>query len=389
MVLEVPWDVAAEVAFDVLPADEPGPGDWTALSTRLRATRPVRVSHGASRLAGGGEGTCQVQLNNRDRAIDPTNPAVALNVVPVRHARLQVTVDDDITYPLFRGLVDDWQPVWSQIDSEVSASLVDAQGWARLQQADLDLPRQMSHDRITALLDLAAWPAGLRDISPGVVEVEPLEQMGANLLQVLEDTTEAEGGDLYVAPDGKITFRSRHARLNLTPTVTFGDGGIIISGVEPVPWDLARLTNVGRFDFDDGSVYEYVDAASRDDFGPRYTSIRDLPLRRAEAEALAQWDVVRFARPRLWIDALQCQGRLDGVLDQVLGLRIGHAVQVAHTPPAGAPIDEVLVVERITHTFTNVSWLTAVDLSPDFGAGPWLTWDDPDLGWDSDTRWAP
>lgn len=381
MPVQVPWAITADVAFATDPADEPNPGDWTTLTTRLRATRPLRVSHGAGRLVGGGDGACQVTLNNQDRAIDPTNPLIGLNLVPIRHTRLQVTVDGSATFPLFRGFAEDWQPEWSPIDSEIDARLVDWFAWSGLQDADLDLPRQMSHERIIALLDLAGVPAALRDIADGVIEVEPYEQASANLLRTMIDTAEAERGDFYVAPDGKITFRSRHARLNPLPVLTLGGGtGITISGARPVPWDKSRLTNIGRVELDDGRVFETIDNTSIGSFGRRVMPIRDLPLRAAEAEAVAQWEVVRFAHPRLWIDNLQVQGRLPGVLAQIMALRVGDAVRVIHQPPAGGTIDEILMVERITHSITNVSWLTGLDLSPNFGDGPWLILDDPVFG---------
>lgn len=379
------WGVTFEVAFDTDPGTEPGPGDWTDVSDRLMST--VNVSLGTGRLSGSAQGNATVVLDNLDRAIDPTNPSATYNLVPMRHARMFAIVGD-VVRPLFRGLVDAWPPHWSSFTSWVSVRLVDAFTWLALQDSDLDLPKQMSHERIDALLDLAGWPAELRDISDGVIELEAHEQASANLYRSLLDAADAEDGDLYISPDGKITFRNRHARFDRTETMTFGEGGIPFEPVDPA-WDTAWLTNIARVELEDGRIYEVVDDASVDAYGPRVMPTRDLPLREAEAVAIGQWEVYRFSQPRLWIDALTVHEAEQGALEAVMPLRVGHLVTVSHDPPAGGSIEQLMSVERVTHTIGGREWAVTVDLAPDFGAGPWFTWDEPALGWDLDALWAP
>lgn len=401
-----------EVAFDVDPATEPGAADWTDLTDKAR---PVSITYGAGRLAGAGPGTMTVALDDPDHTLEPTNPAATLNLVPMRHARFTVDVGAT-TYDVWRGFVDAWPPVWSTTDfGRIEVALVDAFAWLALQSEDVDRPREMSHERITALLDAADWPAGLRDISDGVVEVEPYEQNSANLYRTIADTADAEGGDLYVAPDGKITFRSRHGRFGTTATITLADGDVPYGGAR-IAWDTVRLNNVARFERADGDVFEVTDDASVTAYGPRVTEIRDLPLRDAEAEAVAQWEVVRFAEPHVWANGVTVDAHHDGVLDKVLPLRIGHLTRLIRpvgeeTEPildeAGDPwldeggqqildessdaqiLDDFLTVEKVSHRIGATDWVTTLDLSPHFGAGPWFTWDDPDRGWDMGAKWAP
>jgi hypothetical protein len=382
-------DLKFEVAFNTNPGTEPG--TWTDLSDRIRSRgTPVDVSLGAGRLTGGGEGSCELTLDNRDRAIDPTNGSAPYNLVPMRHARLSVTVNST-SYPLFRGFVDAWPPSWLPTvpgESNVRVRLVDGFAWLALQDADIDLPRQFTHERVDALLDLAGWPADRRDIDPGRIRVEPVEQQSGNLLRWMQDTVDAERGDLWVAPDGKITFRGRHDRFDGTPAVTFGTGGQPISGGEPA-WDGAWLTNVGRVELANGQVFEFYDEASGDAYGPRFLSDRDLALRPVEAKAVAEWEVIRFSQPRLWIDQLLTHGTRPGVLEAVLPLRVGDLARVVVTHAVGDPLDEELSIERIQHTIGDAQWETVVDLSPYHGEGPWFTWDDATRGWDMDAKWAP
>lgn len=378
-----PWDLTFEVAFSTAPGDEPGV--WTDLSDRLRDV--IDINTGRGRLVGGGQGTCTLQLNDADRDLDPSNSTATHSALSMRHARLTATVGVT-TFPLFRGFVDAWAPTWDEFLPIISVSLVDGFAWLALQDADLDMARQMSHERTTDLLDLAGWPAGLRDIGDGVVELEPFEQNSANLLRSLEDAVDAEGGDLYVAPDGKLTFRSRHARFNGTAAATFGCDDTPIANASPA-WDAHWITNIARVELADGDVYEAIDDASVDAYGKRVYPVRDLALRSAEAEALAQWEVVRFAAQHLWIDALEVAGRTNGVLPAVLPLRVGDLVTIDHAPAVGAALNVNMSIERIQHRITKGDWRTLFDLSPYFGAGPWMIWDDATHGWDMDALWAP
>lgn len=381
------WTVKFEVALTTDPGDEPGV--WTDLTSRVRTPSPVEGSAGAGRLVYG-DGELSLTLDNYDRDIDPTNPTATITDVLLRHAR-QTAVVNGITYPLLRGLIDDWTPEWSDVDSSVRVKVIDGFAWLGLQDADLDLPKQMTHERIVAILDLAGWPAGLRDIAAGVIEVEPFEQAQGNLLRVLRDTADAEDGDLFVAPDGKITFRSRHARFNAATAITFGTGGIPIGDARPER-DTTKITNISRVELADGRVFEAIDAASSTRYGPRVDPIRDLSLRDAEAVALAQWQTVRFALPRLWVDDLTIDGADsadDSVLEDLLGLRIGDKVRIVHTAIEGGTVDVYLCIERIRFQIEPNEWIATIDLSPYFGEGPWFTWDDAALGWDLDAKWAP
>lgn len=390
----VDWAITFEVAFTTDPGAEPGGGAWTDLSSRLDADEPVDISLGSGRLSGGSEGSASLLLDNADRNIDPTNSAAtyAPNLVPMRHARIRLTWDPGgaaTVYPLFRGFVDAWHPTWSNFISQVSVRLVDGFAWLGLQDGDLDRPREMSHVRAEAILDAAGWSATLRDIDDGVVELEPLVLTSGNYLQAFRDVVEAEGGEGYCAPDGKITFRSRHHRFGATPDVTFGEGGVPFPEKTAQPaMDAHGITNTARLELDDGTVYEYVDTASVDDYGPRSVTVRDLPLREAWAVATAQWEVYRWGEPRLWVDGLVVQSTEDNFED-VLGLRVGHLAEIAHTPPAGAAVAVEKSIELVRYSFGATEGFAAFDLSPYFGGDGWLAWEDPAWEWDTNGLWAP
>lgn len=377
-----PWTVTFEVAFDTDPADEPGV--WTDLSDRVR--HPVNCGQARA----GNARPATLSLKNRDRALDPTNGAAIYNLVPMRHARLTVTVGAT-TYPLFRGYVEDWPPYWPEFNQAVIAvRLTDALAWVAQQDMDVDLPAQTTGARINALLDLAGWPAGRRDIATGLITLEPYEQHGANLLRVLIDTADAEDGMLYVDPLGDVVFYDRHFTLDATPTLSFGPSNLKVSAVTP-RFGASGIVNVGRVELADGDVYEIIDDASVDDYGPGHPwTTRDLSLPPAEAEGLAQWAVVRWAEPRLTLEGLATNGHATGALPSLLGARMGDVADFTHTPPGGGTVEMTGVTESIDHTIAKGEWISQFALDSYHGDGPWLTLDDPVLGLlDEDNVFAP
>lgn len=382
------WDITFEVAFAVDPANEPAPGDWVDLSSRLE--RVIDLTRGRPRGETESATESSLWLENRDRVLDPTNPAAPYNLVAMRHARLTVTVGA-ATYKLFRGYVEAWPPVWPGFnDGLVRVDLVDGSSWVALQNQDVDLPAQAAGARLGALLDAAGWPAARRDIDPGPVLLEAYEQDDANLWRIMQDTADADDGHLYVSAAGDIVYRDRHGRLDAASTMTAALGAVPFQTVQPV-WDVHAVTNIARVELEDGDVYAHEDPASVAQFGPRSLPIRDLPLRAAEAEGLAQWTVVKYADQHLWFDQLQFQGRMSGVFPAVPARELGDLVTVQHPPTGGgALVDVDLHIERIHHVIGKGTWVVELDLSPYLGAGPWMRWNDLSTGfWTAGNKWAP
>ncbi len=381
-------DAKFEVAFDVPPGTVPDEPDWVDLTGRIRSTVPVETSTSQT------SGAASLRLDNRDGQLDPLNGSSPYKLVPMRHARITVDIDSTI-HPVWRGYVDRWPPVWRFNDAVIDVECVDSRVWLAIAgAADLDLPRQRSDERISAILDAASWPAGLRDIDAGQVTLTALQQEGANLLRSLEDAADAEDGALYVAPDGKVTSRSRHHRLDSTSQLSVGGSDIRVRSAQ-TDWDGDDLVNVGRVELEDGRAFEFLDQASIDEYGQRQPFVvRDLSLPPYEADALAKLVVHQHAEPSLALPDIALNVVDDTELAQVLALRVGALVTFSHSPPSGA-VEIVGHVEAITHRSMPGLWQTKLSLSPYFGGGDWMVWND-DLdsqggpGWDDDgAKWAP
>jgi len=384
-VTDGPWDLKFEVDFDTNPSATAS--TWTDLSERVKGDEErVDVQLGLA----GSPSSATLVLNNRDRALDPTNTGATHNLVPMRHARLSVTYDET-SYPLFRGYVEDWPPVWPEYNQGlVSVNLTDALTWVALIEMDVDLPRQRSGERIAALLDLADWPADRRSLDTGNVMVDAVEQESANLLQLMIDASDAEDGWLYTSKSGDVTFHDRHHILEIDASITFGPDGHKIAGVNP-RYGSRTIINRGRVELANGDVVEITDGASIDAYGPSHPwTARDLPMSVVEAEALATWWVVRYAGPVLELDGVHAHGHSDqgAPIPDLLSVGLGDRGDFSHTPPGGGTAEMEGVVRAQRYEFRQGSVAAFYDLVKYHGAGPWLRFDDATAGFDVG-RFAP
>ena len=85
-----------------------------------------------------------------------------------------------------------------------------------------------------------------RDIETGVSNMQSLSGLSANTLGVLQTVEQSENGLLFIAKDGKLTFKSRHTTFPSTPSATFSDDG------SDIPYLKVDYIN------DDNEIYNIV-----------------------------------------------------------------------------------------------------------------------------------
>jgi hypothetical protein len=123
----VPFPVAiVEIAFD------DGPYVVSPTWTNVTAyVRELTTDRGRTDDWGTFDGSASVVLSNRDRRFDPFNTAGPYfgKLLPRRQIRITAT-HGGTTYPVFRGFVAGWPPVWTDAgkDSTVTLSCFDAMG---------------------------------------------------------------------------------------------------------------------------------------------------------------------------------------------------------------------------------------------------------------------
>jgi hypothetical protein len=237
------WDSPTQGTWDdfTWAGDAMGEGFWTDLSDFCEA---VSIRSGRRRsLDAFAAARFTAVLDNSDRRFDPTNldgpyvigPYTA--IVPMRPVRV-VADWGGVSYPLAYGFADNWGITWD--DPAVSTTVLTAtDAWKVL--ADFDplevTPVGAGEDsgaRVDRILDNAGWSSTARDVDAGNSTLQATN-LSANALTELKLTADSELGQLYVAPDGKVTFRNRSSRTtasrSLTSQARFGDGAGLSSGL--------------------------------------------------------------------------------------------------------------------------------------------------------------
>lgn len=233
-----------------------------------------------------------------------------------------------------------------------------------------------SGERIERILDLANVPASMRDIDTGNSTLTGA-RFGTKALEEMQRTAvDTEDGVLVVAPDGKVTFRERHARL-FTPytesQATFYDDddsnpadALMYENVDPArPLDAIRnhveLTPEGgdkQIDEDDASVDKYGEQP--------YVKTTLHDSNNAARDAL-NWILIRYGDPaaRFRSITLTPYGQEQGMFPQMLGRQVGDRITVVRHLLSGDTFEQDCHIEGIEHRFDGYGrWETTWQLSP-------------------------
>jgi hypothetical protein len=222
------------------------------------------------------------------------------------------------------------------------------------------------------ILDILEWPAALRDIAAGDVNVGTYAWSGTALdyLQTLERTELAQ---FYIETDGTVIWRDRSAltddtRSN-TSQATFGDGGGAELPYADIEIDGASETSIYNdvlITRDGGTPQRATDTTSIEEYGTHsYAESGSLDETDATAAAKAAAILSRRKEPKLRVLGITVnpQRDPDNLFPQVLGRKIGDRITVKRRPlDVGAAIDQDCWIESIAHDVTPDTWMTRFGL---------------------------
>jgi hypothetical protein len=344
-------------------------------------------------------GVVAITVDNSDRTFDPLFEAGPYfgQLIPRRSVRITANGQ-----PVFVGFIDDFDIQYEPgVQSVVRIDVSDA--FSVLANAGLEefTPEsELSGERIETVLDRPEvdWPEALRDIDAGnSVMLDADVSEGTPALEYLQLVANSEFGTLFLAKDGKITFRKRNAVPN-TPDLVFSDEvvdgdytGIQFADVNIV-YGSENLYN--RIDLENADVFPEEafaeDAESQVVYGPRTYSASGLLVQEPDQlQFLADFLLARYKEPQyrfetvtVVMDTLSTENQ-----DKVLELEIGDIVLVRFEPSDIPPaIEQYCRIIGINHDWNPASKNISFALERlDFAI---FILDDPVLGVLDDDRLA-
>lgn len=229
-------------------------------------------------------------------------------------------------------------------------------------------------DRLGRILDLAEWPALLREIDAGAATFQSANLEGQTVLDHAQKVADTEFGLLFISRDGKVRFVDRASQAARTPGPTvYGDGAgeVGYRSIRPDDGDevIRNSATISRYN----GVAKTATGATIDEFGRfQYTLDGLLHDSDSYSSSYAQFIVDEYEEPRRRIVELTVGPPKDGsealFYPAMLGPEIGDAISVTHTPQGlGDAFEQVCVVEGIMHqSAPGRNRTTTFILSPEF-----------------------
>lgn len=272
----------------------------------------------------------------------------------------------------FRGIIDElcvWNGTALSSVTVAKHSLAGKTGWAG----------DDTGARVTRFLDAINWPASLRSIDTGISTLSASRwSTGETALSVLQNLADTEYGAFFAAPDGKLTWHSRHRRyLNTRATTsqaTFGDtrSGTALKYVAEgfnLHRDEALLRNPVIASRVDGVTVSVSDATLiANTYG--YNAWSAPPTQDALDATVrdrANWLLARYKNEASRLKSMTVipKSNPTGLYPVALGLGIGDRITVKRQPLGiGNVISVDQWVEGVTHEFNPNIWKTTFTASP-------------------------
>ncbi len=213
--------------------------------------------------------------------------------------------------------------------------------------------------RITRVLDAVGWPTLQRDLSVGVSSMQSLTTTNQTALAAIYDAVDTEDGEMFIAADGRLTFRNRNDRDVSAYAATFSNDGSDIPYQDPKPTrDPTLLRNLALVTDSDGIVWESKDTDSITAHARRNVTRTTDTAVASEPKDYADWLAAEFGTVRTSLKLTLKHGRTtsDAAWAAMLSRELGDLVKVEVTPiHGGSQVSHDMFVEELTITGLGVA----------------------------------
>lgn len=247
-------------------------------------------------------------------------------------------------------------------------------------------------ERIERYATWANAPIDTIDVDAGEVTLTAVDTTGAQILDLMRQAETSEGGVLFDAPDGALTFRSRSARYVTTPDLTLDFGSQQVGADFSPRTDRASLLNDVTVVTTDGTNSGHsIDTTSRDQYGPSTAAIETQTQDESDPQIRADWTTHVYAEPIPRVSSLTVEVLLFTEYpsqNDVLDVTVGSLICCTNQPSQCATSTGYYFVEGYSESIDGTSYTITFNVSP---AEPWMNvvhFDDDARGFDSDATFA-
>jgi hypothetical protein len=231
-----------------------------------------------------------------------------------------------------------------------------------------------SNSRIVRLAGYAGVPVGDTDAETGLsTSLANQVTNGQTALALMSEVVETEGGLLFDAGPGTLTFHARSHRYNAASTLTLsGAAGELRANLEP-KLDDQGLVNDMTASREGGVSVRAVDDASIDDYGLYRESVTLLTTSDSEVQDAANWKVFTGSTPEVRIPVAETDLTRASASQKtaLLAREIGDRITLASLPSQAPAASMDFFIEGYTETITAEQYRISFNLSPAALSGVW------------------
>jgi hypothetical protein len=398
-------NITVEIAFNSEPfSTSPS---FTDISSFVRSFQTSRGR--INELGQFGSGTCTLVLSNADNRFNPTNTsspyydssAGKTKIQPLKRLRVSA-VYDSVTYRVFEGFLDKIPVSYPANGNDSIVTLTAADAFKFFRQGDIasrgfrlgltgfselgqstrfsftPSGNELSSTRVTNILNAVGWPSDRLDINTGTLQVGT-QQDTDNTLSALQECETAENAQLFVAKDGKVTFRNRDYRLSNTLATnvqaTFSNDGSNLPYTDVgISFDDEEIINVYEWTREGGTTQFKADTDSVVNYGAFVNQQTTINVSDSDVASLISQKIGETSIPKIRFDKLEVNPRQNTLLwVQALGREFGDRIKVKVVNPDNSSFEDEVLIESITHDVSALSqtWTWTLTLSP-AGSSAWI-----------------
>lgn len=346
--------------------------------------KEAHIRRGRNRVVAKFEpGTAILDIYDENGDWNPNNPASPYygSLIPLR--KIQIYADYNGTrYYLFTGFITNYITNFALGNEDVSRvtfRCVDAftlLNGALITSVPGTPAGQLSGARVEAILDEIEYPSGLRDIQAGDTTLQADPGTSRNALEALRNVEDSELGGFYIDAEGRATFLSRSAITQSLGHLEYDfadDGSGIAFQAATVNYDSDILLNDVTVTRSGGSAQNVFDQDSIDTYFI-HSGVREGVLVETDAVALDMANMILSTRSdvELRIDSIQLNlenGDDTARCDAGLNVELLDAVTVTKVMPGATTVTQSLLVQGVSHDFTNRTIITTVYTGESLVAG--------------------
>lgn len=218
--------------------------------------------------------------------------------------------------------------------------------------------------RIGNILAAVGWGGGnLLDTSS--ISLTTISDLDSTVLAALRRAAAAEGGSVYIGPDGRVIGRGRHYTSLQQHTAAFTYATNFASFEAESDNDF--LYNIISATLADGTIIRAEDDTSKNSFGPSNLQIDKVDLSQADAADLVLEQLSRFKDPKFRTEKISFTPETDAanLWPEVRDRDLLDRITLAATPPGGGSALAIdLHIEHIGYRGTPSELTIDYRLSP-------------------------